>query len=288
MEPGIKRVTKPPIRRVSAFGAAWIAIMLASAAFVATPAAARLAGDRIGARSATVTAARAPIAQGVTTSADKGTASDQAKSQRPRARSRPALLVRVSHNMQMRARPNSASPVIGVLPESSKYYHVPTTAWVEVVSHNRQWGRVQVPYVSPRRNGWIRLSGVVRAWTKIAVEVDLSAHRVTVTKAGVKLFSFPAATGSASSPTPTGRYFVTDRIPFWRGSALGSFAFGISGIQPRLPYGWTGGNQLAIHGTNNPASIGTSASAGCVRVSEEALAKLRPLLLLGTPVVVHG
>jgi hypothetical protein len=79
---------------------------------------------------------------------------------------------------------------------------------------------------------------------------------------------------------------VTDRVPFARGSYLGSFAFGISGIQPRLPPGWSGGNQLAIHGTNDPSSIGRSVSAGCLRVSEAALARLKPLLRLGTPVVI--
>jgi lipoprotein-anchoring transpeptidase ErfK/SrfK len=131
------------------------------------------------------------------------------------------------------------------------------------------------------------LSGATRAWTKVAVEVDLSDRRLTVTKAGVKLFSYPVGTGASYSPTPPGRYFVSDRIPFSLGSALGSFAFGISGIQPRLPAGWSGGNQLAIHGTNNPASIGASVSAGCVHVSETALARLKPLLLLGTPVVIH-
>ena len=96
----------------------------------------------------------------------------------------------------------------------------------------------------------------------------------------------PAATGAAVSPTPPGEYFVTDRIAF-SGGSLGTFAFGISGIQPKLPPGWTGGNQLAIHGTNDPASIGRSASAGCLRVSERALDRLKPLLALGTPVIVE-
>jgi lipoprotein-anchoring transpeptidase ErfK/SrfK len=75
-------------------------------------------------------------------------------------------------------------------------------------------------------------------------------------------------------------------VPFPAGSAYGSFAFGISGIQPRLPAGWTGGDQLAIHGTNAPWTIGTDASAGCLRASEATLAKLKPLLRLGTPVVI--
>jgi lipoprotein-anchoring transpeptidase ErfK/SrfK len=119
------------------------------------------------------------------------------------------------------------------------------------------------------------------------LHVDLSKHWVSVSKFGNVVAGFRAATGASYSPTPPGEYFVTDRIPFSPGSALGSFAFGISGIQPRLPAGWTGGNQLAIHGTNDLSSIGTSASAGCVRVSERALARLKPLLQLGTPVVIE-
>jgi lipoprotein-anchoring transpeptidase ErfK/SrfK len=198
----------------------------------------------------------------------------------------PALLVRVTQDIQVRARPAGGAPVIGVVPSGSKYYRIPTTAWVMKTSPDGEWGQVQIPYVSPRRNGWIRLEGLNRAHTWIVVHVDLSAHRVTVTKAGRKLFSFLAAIGAPTSPTPPGRYFVTDRIPFWRGSALGSFAFGISGIQPRLPVGWNGGNQLAIHGTDNMAWIGTSSSAGCVRVSEKALADFKPLLMLGTPVII--
>ena len=65
-----------------------------------------------------------------------------------------------------------------------------------------------------------------------------------------------------------------------------SYAFGLSGHQPYLPPNWSGGDQLAIHGTDDPASIGTAASHGCLRVSPQALARLRPALHLGTPVVI--
>ncbi len=51
----------------------------------------------------------------------------------------------------------------------------------------------------------------------------------------------PAATGAPSTPTPVGRYFVSDRVPFPAGSTYGTFAFGLSGIQTHLPAGWTGG-----------------------------------------------
>ncbi|HTG47784.1 MAG TPA: L,D-transpeptidase [Actinomycetota bacterium] len=183
--------------------------------------------------------------------------------------------------------PTDASPVVGTVVGSSRYYHVPLVVWVEGFSADRGWGKVQLPYAWPRREGWIRLDGLRREWTSITVTVDLSAHRVSVFRDGRRLLAVAGAIGSGSSPTPPGDYVVTDRVPFWPGSALGSFAFGISGIQPRLPAGWSGGDQLAIHGTNDPSSIGESVSAGCVRVSEWTLHRLEPLLRLGTPVLIR-
>jgi lipoprotein-anchoring transpeptidase ErfK/SrfK len=206
---------------------------------------------------------------------------------RRRAQRSRQVLVRVPAAIAVRGRPAAQARVIGSLPASSKYYHVALMAWVEKTSRNGRWGRVEIPYVWPRTDGWIPLRGLRRTTTAVGVEVDLSKHWVTVRKFGKVVAGFRAATGAPSSPTPLGSYFVTDRIPFSAGGPLGSFAFGISGIQPHLPAGWSGGNQLAIHGTNDPSSIGTSASAGCVRVSERALRTLLPLLRLGTPIVIH-
>jgi len=197
------------------------------------------------------------------------------------------VLVHVPRTLPARARPSAAAARVGVVPAGSKYYGIPIVAWVEEVSADGRWGLVELPYTWPRREGWIRLAGLEPGSTRVRVEVDLSAHLVTVRKFGKVLFRAPGATGAPSSPTPVGEYFVTDRVPFSAGGYLGSFAFGISGIQPRLPAGWSGGNQLAIHGTNNPSSIGRSVSAGCVRVSETTLDRLIPLLVYGTPVIVH-
>ncbi len=184
--------------------------------------------------------------------------------------------------------PSSASATVGTVAATSKYYGVPIVIRLDAINAAGTWGRVELPYVWPRRDGWIPLDHLADDQTFIHVDVDLSEHRVRVYKHDELLYSVPGAIGTPSSPTPPGHYVVTDRVPFPAGSALGSFAFGISGIQPHLPVGWSGGNQLAIHGTNDPSSIGTSASAGCVRVSEWALAHFEPLLRLGTPVVIHA
>jgi hypothetical protein len=231
-----------------------------------------------------------PISSAIETAPDRVTIITAAKPRVERRslpqRFEPHLLVHVPRPLAAFARPTGDSRVVGTVVTTSKYYDVPLVAWVEEVSPNRRWGRVELPYAWPRREGWIRLAGLRRESTGLEVHVDLSRHWITVYKRAERLFGFRAAIGAAVSPTPPGDYVVTDRVPFARGSYLGSFAFGISGIQPRLPPGWSGGNQLAIHGTNDPSSIGRSVSAGCLRVSEAALARLKPLLRLGTPVVI--
>ena len=200
----------------------------------------------------------------------------------------PQLLVHVpSVGIVARRSPSASSPKAGIVAATSKYYHVPITLWVEDTSANGDWGKVQLPYVWPRTDAWIPLHGLKRDTTGVVVSVDLSEHALRVYQHGELRYRVEAATGAAWSPTPPGDYIVTDRVPFGPGGALGSFAFGISGIQPRLPSGWSGGNQLAIHGTNDPSSIGRSVSAGCVRVSEWSLAHFEPLLGLGTPVLIR-
>ena len=202
---------------------------------------------------------------------------------------RPArpLLVHVRPGLVARRHPSRAAKVVGTVATTSRFYGVPLVLWVEAVSPGGTWGRVELPYAWPRTEGWIPLAGLEREGTWIRVEVDLSAHTLRLFKRDRLVLRAAGATGAATSPTPPGDYVVTDRVPFASGSSLGSFAFGISGIQPRLPAGWSGGDQLAIHGTNQPWSIGRSVSAGCIRVSERTLERLKPLLRLGTPVLIR-
>ena len=275
--------------------ASWVATLLAAALAIASPVATGITGV---AGAGPVTPTPRPVLTasdadafgdgiGTETSAgDSAPVADVAAPSAPRgAEPSGDLVVRIPRDLAVRAEPKATAKVVGTMPSGSKYYDVSIAAWVEQVSPDGRWGRVEIPYVWPRRHGWIALRGLARHTSNVQVLVDLSEHRLTVTKFGQTLFGMPAATGAAASPTPIGEYFVTDRIAF-SGGYLGTFAFGISGIQPRLPAGWSGGNQLAIHGTNDPSSIGRSVSAGCLRVSERSLDRLKPLLQLGTPVIV--
>jgi len=268
--------------RIGGLSAA-IVVVLSLPLLVGAPAAGARPVARERAGLVEIVSRSAPAPRAARSAAPDGSAGGGASSRRPAA----TTLVRVRPGMTLRARPDASARSVGTMPSVSRYYHVPIVAWVERVSSNGRWGLVDVPYAWPRRQGWLLIAGRPRATTRVAVDVDLSDHRIVVTRSDRRLFSAPVATGAPSSPTPPGRYFVTDRVPFAASSSFGSFAFGISGIQPHLPPGWSGGNQLAVHGTNDPGSIGRSVSAGCVRVGAGTLHRLLPLLRLGTPVVIH-
>jgi lipoprotein-anchoring transpeptidase ErfK/SrfK len=274
----------------SSLRASALATLLGALLAVTTPVAARLVGERSGTvpgGSAVVFSAPSAVRDGphptrVATARAASPAPD-----RP-AHPGPNLLVHVpAGGIVAHRNPWSSSPTVGVVASASKYYGVPLVAWVERTNRKGTWGLVSLPYAWPHRDGWIPLAGLTRETTWVEVRVDLSAHRVVVMRRGTVLYRVRGGTGAPVSPTPAGDYFLTDRVPFPAGSALGSFAFGISGIQPRLPPGWTGGNQLALHGTNEPWTIGRSTSAGCVHLSEWALDRFEPLLRLGTPVVIR-
>ena len=52
----------------------------------------------------------------------------------------------------------------------SKYYGVPIVLWVDEINAKGTWGRVELPYVWPRVEGWIPLAGLAR-------ETDVRARR---------------------------------------------------------------------------------------------------------------
>jgi hypothetical protein len=180
-----------------------------------------------------------------------------------------------------------AGRILGSLPARTPL-GTPTWLWAVATSRNGRWARVVLPWTPNGRTGWVGLRGRYEIHTRIWVQADLSRRRVILMRGAQVLDSFVAAIGAPDSPTPIGRFSVTD--PIATGDPAGPYgwyAFGLSGHQPHLPPGWSGGDQLAIHGTNDPASLGRAASAGCLRVSATALGVLKRVLRPGTPVVIH-
>jgi lipoprotein-anchoring transpeptidase ErfK/SrfK len=150
------------------------------------------------------------------------------------------------------------------------------------------WLRVQLPVWPNGQEGWVLASEVRLSQATERIVVDLSERALVRYRGSRAVAHVPVAVGKPSTPTPTGRYVVWARVDTGRPSGpYGSYILGLSGFSDAIqPWDWPGEPRLAIHGTDDPSSIGRSASAGCVRVSDRTLDALRPLLRLGTPVVV--
>jgi hypothetical protein len=194
------------------------------------------------------------------------------------------LLVPVPRGATVRSSPGGAT--VAHLPAATPL-GAPTWLWVLRTTTNRRWGRVVLPLKPNGRTGWINLHRLRTVHTSTWIRASLHQRRIWLMHGSRPLASFSAAIGAVTTPTPAGRFSVTDSLTTGDPSGpFGWYAFGLSGHQPHLPPNWSGGDQLAIHGTDDPASIGTAASHGCLRVSPQALARLRPALHLGTPVVI--
>jgi L,D-transpeptidase catalytic domain len=194
-------------------------------------------------------------------------------------------LVDATSGVVVRARPGGR--ILGRLPGTTPL-GTPTWLWAVAESRDGRWARVVLPWKPNGRTGWVWLHGRRTVHTRTWVQADLSRRRLMLMHGSRVVATFEAGIGAPDSPTPTGRFSVTDPIATGDpGGPFGWYAFGLSGHQPHLPPGWTGGDQLAIHGTNAPATIGGRASAGCLHVSAHALAILKRALRPGTPVVIH-
>jgi hypothetical protein len=150
------------------------------------------------------------------------------------------------------------------------------------------WYRVQLPLKPNGITGWVRAADVDVLPVTTRIEVDLSERRVTLFDRGRRVLTTQAAIGSPATPTPTGRYYVNQRlIPTDASGPFGPGAIGISAFSEVLT-GWVQGGPIAIHGTNRPDLIGQAVSNGCIRVANGDLGRLFSRALAGTPVHVSA
>jgi lipoprotein-anchoring transpeptidase ErfK/SrfK len=150
-----------------------------------------------------------------------------------------------------------------------------------------RWYHVQLPLRPNGVTGFIRASAVRVGRVRTRILIDISQRRLTFFRGGRRVLRTTVAVGAAATPTPTGRYYVNQRlIPEDTSGPFGPGAIGISAFSDVLT-GWVQGGPIAIHGTNEPWSIGHAASNGCIRVRNPVLERLFRSAPAGTPVVIR-
>jgi len=160
-----------------------------------------------------------------------------------------------------------------------------------VVSTRRgRWLAVTEAGVDGNRIVWVdaRAGGLRYSRTALELDVDLSDRTLTVRRGETTVRELSVGVGAFDSPTPTGRFAVTDKLDGANFSAAyGCCILALSAIQTSLPRGWAGGNRIAIHGTSTPTDFGQAVSAGCVHARDTDLHWLMRAIPLGTPVVIR-
>jgi hypothetical protein len=194
--------------------------------------------------------------------------------------------IRSGRTVTLRSRP--FGPVVARVGSITRFGS-PRTLGV-VATQRGRWLAVTEAGVRNNRVVWIdaRARGVRYARTRLELDVDLSDRTLSLRRSGTIVRRMSVGVGAFDSPTPTGRFSVTDKL---RGAdfsaSYGCCILALSAVQPQLPNGWTGGNRVAIHGTLSASDFGEAVSAGCVHARDGDLRYLMRVVRLGTPVVIR-
>jgi L,D-transpeptidase-like protein len=160
-----------------------------------------------------------------------------------------------------------------------------------VVARSGRWLGVTDATLGNGRLGWIdaRAGRVSYSRTRLEIDVDLSSRTLVLRRGDVTVLRTSVGVGRQGSPTPTGRFAVTDKLngPSYS-RYYGCCILALSATQPNVPRGWSGGNRIAIHGTPSTSDFGHAVSAGCVHAPDRELRYLMRTVPLGTPVFIHA
>jgi lipoprotein-anchoring transpeptidase ErfK/SrfK len=192
--------------------------------------------------------------------------------------------VGIAETLVVHAAPAPGSAVVARLPRRTPLGS-PTVLLAR--ASRSGWVEVDLPIRPNGSSGWVAASRVRLEVVRGRIDVDLTSRRIVVELGGRTLARAPVGIGSPQNPTPTGLFYVTDRVRTDDPNGpYGSFALGLSAHSDTLSEFAGSDGQVGIHGTNDPASIGQAVSHGCVRVPPD-VADVLTRVPLGTPVFVH-
>jgi lipoprotein-anchoring transpeptidase ErfK/SrfK len=149
------------------------------------------------------------------------------------------------------------------------------------------WVRVRLPVLPNNTTGWVPRDalggyGVVR--THLVVE--LGRESATLLRDGVSIFRAPVGVGTARWPTPTGEFYIRNRLTSLDQATYGPLAFGTS-ARSSLLTDWPAGGFVGIHGTSRPDLLPGRVSHGCIRLRNEDILRLGRLMPVGTPLTIR-
>jgi len=163
---------------------------------------------------------------------------------------------------------------------------------LEVVGRRRDdagalWARVRLAVLPNGTSGWVpreALGGLTAVHTHLVV--DLGERKATLVRDGRVVLRAPVGIGMPGAATPTGNFYIRNKLTRFASPAYGPVAFGTSARSPTLT-DWPAGGFVGIHGTNEPERIPGRVSHGCIRLRNRDIRALARLMPVGTPVTIR-
>jgi L,D-transpeptidase catalytic domain len=200
-----------------------------------------------------------------------------------RSRFAPVLRAVVAHTA-----PSSDAPVVVDLPLRTTDG---TDNIVLVLGEGRSgggsWVHVRLPVLPNGRTGWVprdALGGYRFVHTQLVV--DRARLTAVLYYDGRSIFRAPVGIGTSAAPTPSGEFYIRDKLTEFANPFYGPVAYGTSARSAVLT-DWPDGGVVGIHGTNEPGLIPGRISHGCIRMRNPDILRLSRLMPIGTPLTIR-
>jgi len=195
----------------------------------------------------------------------------------------------VVRSVTVRSEPDAATTAVGTLetrtPEGTSNLVLALSRASDDAGN--VWVRVRLPILPNNTTGWVprsALGGYVAVRTHLVV--DLDEFEATLYRDGRPIFSADVGVGEAAWPTPTGRFYIRNKLTRYASPEYGPLAFGTSARSSVLT-DWPAGGFVGIHGTNRPELLPGRVSHGCIRMRNSDILRLATLMPVGTPLTIQ-
>lgn len=200
----------------------------------------------------------------------------------PKATETASLLIPKSAHIN----PVTNSQVIRQISDHTPIYGTPAVLpIINELNSSQGWLKVELWERPNGSTGWITSAGTRFGRDPWVVRVSLNSRLMKVYHFGHLTRTISVVVGSPMTPTPTGNFFIVEKVPQPSGSDIGPWALALNGYSNVLHQFGGGPGQIAIHGVGTLAGHpGEAASSGCLRVSTTSLYWLAHHLSAGTTV----
>jgi lipoprotein-anchoring transpeptidase ErfK/SrfK len=158
----------------------------------------------------------------------------------------------------------------------------------QVLADGSEWVQVAALRRRTQVKVWVPAWATRRVWIPYLIKVDISSRLATVYRSGKVAHRFRVVVGTPSTPTPTGRWYVVDRLRLHESWAYGKWALATSAFSTVLKRFDGGLGQVALHARGSLAApVGSAASHGCVRFRDGDIAWIASHVPNGTGVWIQ-